>query len=80
MSPDATVREKRSKVQQERGKIINALGALQCVKLAIRAEELSGDIDGAVELIEEELQRTINALDPVNLGRNEEASEAKEAG
>ncbi len=77
MSPEAT-REERRKVQEERRKIINVLGSAHCLKEALRSEEPPPDLDGAVELLEEELQRIINALDPVNLEQSEEVSETGE--
>jgi hypothetical protein len=55
-------------VQKQRTKLLNVLGAVQCTLTAIRHEPPM-ELEGAVGLLEDEVQRIINALDPVELER-----------
>lgn len=62
-------------VDDQRMRLINVLGAIQCVKVAIRyphdarGRDLLPDLDGAIELLGGETQRVINELDPCVLER-----------
>ena len=64
-------------VDDQRMRLINVLGAIQCVKVAIRyprdarGRDLLPELDGAIELLGDETQRVINELDPCVLGRRE---------
>ena len=55
-------------VQEQRTKLINVIGAVQCMRIAVRHKPPM-ELEGAVELLEDELQRILNALDPVELER-----------
>jgi hypothetical protein len=56
-------------VQEQRTKLINVIGAVQCMRIAVRHKPPM-ELEGAVELLEDELQRILNALDPVELERS----------
>ena len=57
-------------VQEQRSKLINVLGVVQCMQIAVRSSKRPAELEGAVELLEEELQRILNGLDPVELERD----------
>jgi hypothetical protein len=65
MSTEALVEH----VQDQRSKLLNVLGAVQCMKMAVRHRERPPELEGAVVLLEEELQRIIDELDPIQLDR-----------
>lgn len=50
-------------VEEQRRRLINAIATAECLKLACRDREAPGDIDGALELLQDELQRILNALE-----------------
>jgi hypothetical protein len=62
-------------VGEQRSKLINVLGALQCMRIAVSSSHPPEELEGAVEMLEEEVQRILNALDPMMLGK----AEAEEA-
>jgi hypothetical protein len=64
MNQEALMRE----VQEQRSKLLNVLGAVQCMQIAVRHKPPM-ELEGAVELLEEELQRILDALDPCVLER-----------
>jgi hypothetical protein len=62
-------------VQDQRSKLINVLGVVQCMQIAVRSSHPPKELEGAVELLEEEVQRILDGLDPMTL----EKVEAEEA-
>jgi hypothetical protein len=64
MNQNALIRE----VQEQRSKLLNVLGAVQCMQIAVRHEP-PPEIEGAVELLEEEIQRICDGLDYLVLER-----------
>jgi hypothetical protein len=55
-------------VQEQRSKLLNVLGAVQCMQVAVRHEPPK-ELEGAIELLEEELQRILEGLDQFTLYR-----------
>lgn len=67
----------RQAVEEQRSKLINVLGAVQCMKVAIAHDthrEITVELQGAVELLEDEVQRIVTALDERSLLQPIEAS------
>ena len=50
-------------IQEQKTKLINVLGVVQCMQSAVREEEPPLELEGAVELLGEEVQRVINGLE-----------------
>ena len=55
-------------VDDQRSRLLNVLGAVQCMKVAVR-EQPPKELEGAVQLLEEELQRILEGLDEFSLRR-----------
>ena len=55
-------------VQEQRTKLINVIGAVQCMRIAVRHEP-PRELEGAIELLEEELQRILDRLEEVSVRR-----------
>ena len=49
-------------VQEQRTKLINVIGAVQCMRVAVRHEP-PRELEGAIELLENELQRILDRLE-----------------
>lgn len=66
-------------VEDQRSRLLNVLGTVQCLKLAAdraRHEE-APEFAGAVELLEEEVQRIVTALEEIELLKAAAAREAR---
>jgi len=65
-----TMEELLRRVDDRRMKLLNVLGALQCAKVAARYDvqrEYTMELDGAIGLIEDEVQRIITDLESGSL-------------
>jgi hypothetical protein len=60
-------------VQQQRTKLINVLGAVQCMQMAVRHKPPM-ELEGAIELLGEEVQRIINGLEEAVSERRDTAA------
>ena len=49
-------------IQEQRTKLINVLGAVQCMRIAVRHEP-PRELEGPIELLEQELQRILGKLE-----------------
>jgi len=51
-------------IHEQKTKLINVLGVVECIQIAIRdQDEQPIELEGAVELLGEEVQRVINSLE-----------------
>jgi hypothetical protein len=60
-------------VETQRMKLLGVLGALQAMKAAVRTGEPPDELEAAVELLEDETQRIITALEDSSLRRASQA-------
>jgi hypothetical protein len=65
----ATLKAILQAVESQRALLINAIAALECAMLSCRDRKPPADLDGALELIGEELQRILGALEGSALER-----------
>jgi len=57
-------------VEEQRSKLLNVLGTVQCMKVALRHDPDGSEMhefSGAVELLEDEVQRIVTALEESSL-------------
>ena len=51
-------------IHEQKTKLINVLGVVECIQIAVRdQDEQPIELEGAVELLGEEVQRVINSLE-----------------
>jgi hypothetical protein len=50
-------------IHEQKAKLINVLGVVQCMQSAVRDDEPPMELEGAIELLGEEVQRVINRLE-----------------
>jgi hypothetical protein len=50
-------------IHEQKTKLINVLGVVQCMQSAVRDDEPPMELEGAIELLGEEVQRVINGLE-----------------
>lgn len=55
-------------VEEQRSRLINVLGAVQCMRVAVRTEP-PAELEGAIALLEDELQRIYTGLEETMLAR-----------
>jgi hypothetical protein len=55
-------------VEEQRSRLINVLGAVQCMRVAVRTEPPS-ELEGAVALLEDELERIYTGPEETMLTR-----------
>ncbi|HEX5419642.1 MAG TPA: hypothetical protein VFY39_06560 [Gammaproteobacteria bacterium] len=54
-------------VERQRSRLINVLGVVQAVRIADSHSGGAPEADGALKLVEDEIQRILNGLDPLQL-------------
>jgi hypothetical protein len=65
----ASVAQVYQAVEQQRVKLINVLGVVQCVRIAARESDPPAELEGAVALLEENVQNILEALERPMLER-----------
>jgi hypothetical protein len=55
-------------VEEQRGRLLNVLGAVQCVRIAVDSGP-PAELGGAIELVEDYLQDAINGLERLTIER-----------
>lgn len=65
-------------IETQRSRLINVMGVVQCMRLACRAAGQEGpeEIESALELLGDEIQRVVTALEGPQLERAAELGEA----
>ena len=67
-------------VEDQRGRLLNVLGTVQCMKVALRHDADTSEMPefaGTVELLEDEIQRIVTALEGPAILRTALGEEAR---